>query len=115
PAEVTNKTVDGDVVTLTVSSKGYAVLQSEEDETEPNILEVKIDTVKKEIVSVAYVTFSDTPNIGDKTKDEVFLSQFEGLSITDATIEVDVVTGATYTSVSVARGVRAAIEAVTAE
>lgn len=115
PAEVTNKTVDGDVVTLTVSSKGYAVLHSEEDETEPNVLEVKIDTVKKEIVSVAYVTFSDSTNIGDKTKDEVFLSQFEGLSITDATIEVDVVTGATYTSVSVARGVRAAIEAVTAE
>jgi len=116
PATVTDKVTEGDVVTLTVSSKGYAMLQDDHSEDpQPNVLIVKIDTVKQEIVSVAYATFSDTTNIGDKTKDKKFLDQFAGLSIVDEAAEVDVVSGATYTSVSVARAVRAAIEAVLAQ
>ncbi|MHC1734244.1 MAG: RnfABCDGE type electron transport complex subunit D [Erysipelotrichaceae bacterium] len=116
PATVTDKVTEGDIVTLTVSSKGYAMLQDDHSEDpQPNVLIVKIDTVKQEIVSVAYATFSDTTNIGDKTKEKKFLDQFAGLSIVDQAAEVDVVSGATYTSVSVARAVRAAIEAVLAQ
>lgn len=113
PAEVTSSVAAGDVVTITVSSKGYAVLESEYDENpKPNILIVKIDTVKKTIVSVAFSEFHDTKNIGDKTNSTTYLDQFTGLSITDPTASVDTVTGATFSSVSVARAVRAAIDSV---
>jgi electron transport complex protein RnfD len=109
-ATVDNKVVEGDVTTVTVSSPGYAI---KEGEGSPNVLTIKIDTVKKQVVSVAVATFSDTPKIGDQVENKTFLDQFAGLSTVDPAVEVDVVSGATHTSVSVARGVRAAIEAVT--
>lgn len=109
--EVTNKVVEGDMTTYTVSSKGYAVLESEHDSNpKPNIIIVKIDTVKKQIVSVTFGEFHDTKNIGDKANSETFLKQYVGLSTTDAAVSVDTVSGATFTSVSVNRAVRAAIE-----
>ncbi len=112
PAVVDSKVAAGDFTTFTVLSAGYAV---KEGEGGPNIFTIQIDTVKKQVVSVAFATFSDTKGIGDKANNETFLKQFAGLSIVDAAAKVDVVSGATYTSVSTARGVRAAITAVAAK
>ncbi|TFG83889.1 MAG: FMN-binding protein [Erysipelotrichales bacterium] len=111
PGVVDSKVVEGNVTTLTVSSAGYAV---KDGEGGPNIFTIKIDTATKQIVSVAFATFSDTKGIGDKANSDTFLMQFAGLSTVDPAAEVDVASGATVSSVSAARGVRAAIEAVAA-
>ncbi|PKM87589.1 MAG: NADH:ubiquinone oxidoreductase subunit RnfD [Firmicutes bacterium HGW-Firmicutes-10] len=108
--ELTNTVTDGNVVTYTVSSKGYAVLEGGYEGAKPNVFEVKIDTAENKIVSVKYITFSDTKGIGDKVDSDTFLDQFKGLSIDDESISVDSVSGATITSVSAARAVRFAIE-----
>jgi len=111
PAEILEKTTDGNITTYRVSAKGYAMLEDDHSEDpKPNVYVIKIDDTANTVVSVAYETFSDTKNIGDKTDSETFLKQFEGLSLSDATASVDVVTGATYTSISAARALRAVVE-----
>ncbi|NLA78776.1 MAG: FMN-binding protein [Erysipelothrix sp.] len=108
-AEILEEATDGDVTTYLVASRGYAVLEAGYPDAQPNIFEVKIDHVTNKIVSVVMVESHDTPGIGDKVEDEQFLEQFVDLDITDTSIEVDAVAGATITSVSAARAVRAAI------
>ena len=94
-----------------VNINGYAFQSDHDDNPQPNTLEVKVNTATQTIESVAYVTFSDSKNIGDKTNSDVFLSQFVGVSIVDETASVDVVSGATITSQSVVKAVNAAIAA----
>lgn len=107
--EIVEENTEGDETTYLVSSKGYAVLEGGYDDAKPNIFEVVINTASNTIVSVSLVEMNDTQGIGDKIDAEEFFEQFVGLDITDNTIEVDAVSGATVTSVSVARAVRAAI------
>jgi electron transport complex protein RnfG len=107
-AKVLDKAVAGNITTYRVTSPGYAIVKSE-DAAVDNIFVIKIDDTAKTVVSVAYETFSDTTGIGDKTKAKKFLDQFIGLALSDANASVDVVTGATYTSVSAARALRAVI------
>jgi Na+-translocating ferredoxin:NAD+ oxidoreductase subunit D len=109
--ELQSSSAEGDVLTLVISAKGYALLFSDyEEDPQPNVFEIKINTANQTIVSVAYVSFADTKNIGDKTDTATFLEQFEGLSLVDDEAGVDVVTSATVTSISVIRAVRYAIE-----
>ncbi len=108
--EVIETTTDGDETTYLVSSRGYAVLEGGYDDAQPNIFEVVINTATNTIVSVSFVDHQDTPGIGDKIDAEEFWNQFIDLDITDTDIEIDVVSGATVTSVSAARAVRAAIK-----
>lgn len=110
-AVVVSEVAEGDVTTFVVNINGYAYTSDHDDNPQPNTLEVKINTATQTIESVAYVTFSDSKGIGDKTNSDVFLSQFTGLSIVDETTSADVVSGATVTSVSVIRAVNAAIVA----
>jgi len=110
-AEILEKTTDANITTYKVSSKGYAILDSDDSNgAVPNILIIKVDDTTNKVVNVEYDTFSDSKNIGDKTDSETFLKQFEGLSLSDATASVDTVTGATKTSRSVVRALRAVIE-----
>ena len=110
-AVIVSETADGDVTTFVVNINGYAFQSDHDDNPQPNTLEVKVNTATQTIESVAYVTFSDSKNIGDKTNSDVFLSQFIGVSIVDETASVDVVSGATITSQSVVKAVNAAIAA----
>lgn len=110
-AVVVSEVSDGDVTTFVVSVNGYAFQSDHSDDPQPNTFEIKINTSTQVIESVAYVTFSDSKNIGDKTDSDVFLSQFVGVSIVDETASVDVVSGATITSQSVVKAVNAAIAA----
>ena len=110
-AVIVSEVADGDVTTFVVNINGYAFQSDHSDDPKPNTLEVKINTATQVIESVAYVTFSDSKNIGDKTNSDVFLSQFVGVSIVDETASVDVVSGATITSQSVVKAVNAAIAA----
>lgn len=110
-AVIVSEAAEGDVTTFVVNINGYAFQSDHSDDPQPNTLEVKVNTATQTVESVSYVTFSDSANIGDKTDSDVFLSQFVGLSIVDETASVDVVSGATITSQSVVRAVRAAIAA----
>ena len=109
PATILDKATASNITTYRISSKGYAALKGEEEGTDPNIFVIKVDDTTKKVVSVTFEKFSDTKGIGDKANSKTFLSQFEGLSLSDANASVDVVTGATYTSVSAARALRAVI------
>jgi len=111
-AVVVSEVAEGDITTLVVNINGYAFTSDHDDDPQPNTIEVKVNTATQTIVSVAYVTFSDSKGIGDKTDSEVFLSQFAGLSIVDNTTTADVVSGATVTSEAIIRAVNAAIVAV---
>lgn len=107
-AEVISKTDEGTVSTFVVNSKGYALLESDHaEDPQPNTYEIKVDTSTQTVVSVAYVSFSDTTGIGDKTNSAVFLDQFIGLSLVDPSSSVDVVTGATFTSDSAISALKA--------
>lgn len=111
-AVVVSEVAEGDVTTFVVNINGYAFSSEDEEDPKPNTMEVKVNTTTQTLVSVAYVTFSDSKGIGDKTNSEVFLSQFVGLSILDNTTTADVVSGATVTSTAVIKAVNAAIVAV---
>lgn len=112
PAEIISSSVDGDVTIYLVETKGYAILEGGYEEAKANVLEVAVNKAENKIVYVKVTELNDTAGIGDKVEDEIFLDQFEGLALDSDDIGVDVVTSATVTSVSVARGVRAVIEAV---
>jgi len=108
---VVSSSVEGDVTTYLVSVDGYAVLEDEEStDTLPNELEIKINTASSTIVSVAFIKFSDSAIFEYKTNHKDFLNQFAGLSIS-VDNSVDVSVGATYTTKSVIRAVKAAITA----
>lgn len=110
-AVIVSEVAEGDVTIFVVNINGYAFESDHSDDPQPNTLEIKVNTATQVIESVAYVTFSDSKGIGDKTNSDVFLSQFVGISIVDEAASVDVVTGATVTSKSVIKAVNAAIAA----
>jgi len=111
-ATVGEPSVNAGLTTFRVVSDGYGMIESDHDPKEPNVIDVVINTETRTIESVSFFEFKDTKGIGDKANDPIFLSQFAGLSIDDATISVDTVTGATFSSESVARAVNAAILAL---
>ncbi len=106
---VIEKTVDGDVTTYIASGRGYRIIEGYEGAKE-NIFEIKINTATNKVVSVKFVEMNDTKGIGDKIDAKEFWDQFVDLDITDQNIEVDAVSGATYTSQSAVRALRAAID-----
>jgi len=109
PAEITDKQTDGDLVTYTVSSKGYAVLEAGYPDALPNIFEIVINQTTQMVVSIKLIEMNDTKGIGDKIDHEDFWIQFVDLDVTDEDIAIDVVSGSTVTAVSAARALRAAI------
>jgi Na+-translocating ferredoxin:NAD+ oxidoreductase RnfG subunit len=106
---VVSKTVDGDVTTFIASGNGYRVVEGYEG-AKANVFEIKINTATKKVVSVKFVEMNDTKGIGDKIDAEEFWAQFIGLDITNQDSSIDTVSGATYTSQSVVKALRAAIE-----
>lgn len=76
-------------VTYEVESKGFAG---------NNVFEITVDTTEHTIVSVVSKVYSDTPgpDYGEKVITEENLASYEGLVISEA--NVDVVSGATFTS-----------------
>ena len=109
-AVIDSVTPNGDgTTTYNVSAWGYG--KDHYDAPEKNVFAIVVDDSKK-VVSVSYVKFADTEYVGDKTKNDKFLSQFVGMDLSDATSSVDAVTGATYTSISVMAAVAAVAKAL---
>ncbi len=110
--DVVEVTEDGDLITYIVDAKGYAVLEGGYDNAQPNQFEVVLNKAETTIVSVKALAINDTPGISDPAQSDTFLNQYEGLSFADEDASVDVASGATVTSISVNRAVRAAIDAL---
>ena len=106
--EIISSEVNGDETTYLVSMPGYGVLYSTDDyyTYTNNEFSIVVNTIEKKLVSVAYVTFGDTPKIGDKTNDEEYLKTFIDIDLTDTQQDVDLVSGATYSSMSVVAAIR---------
>jgi Na+-translocating ferredoxin:NAD+ oxidoreductase subunit D len=106
---ILSSTVASDVTTYLVEVDGFSVLEAEwETDPKPNVVEVKINTTSLTIVSVAFATFADSSQYEYKTNHPDFLNQFAGLSLViDNSVDVSI--GATYTTDSVIRAVKAVI------
>jgi len=100
--------VNGDETTYLVSMPGYGELYATDDyyTYTNNEFSIVVNTLNHKLVSVAYVTFGDTPKIGDKTNDEEYLNNFVDIDLLDIQQDVDLVSGATYSSMSVVAAVR---------
>ena len=86
-----------------VSAAGFS------GEASPNAFDVVLDDETQTVVSVTFTTFNDTPGIGDQCNTPEFLDQFAGLGY-DQIDDVEVISGATFTSNSVIDAVKQAIE-----
>lgn len=91
----TGAVVSGDV--YEVKSQGFAGEN-----------EFKITVSDGKIAAVEVVAVNDTPGIGTMIEDEAFLKQFVGLSSSD--FEVDVVSGATFSSESAINAVKSVLD-----
>ncbi len=103
PAE---STVSGNLYTVIVRADGYGKKFHSEL---PNKFTIVIDKAAATIQSVEVTVFNDTEGVGDKIEQPTFLNQFKGLSISDASITAETVTGATVSSRSAIAAVKAAI------
>jgi uncharacterized protein with FMN-binding domain len=89
------------------TAKGFGLLSDDAPEGESaNEAEITIQDGK--VVSVTVTKFGDTEGVGDKATTDEVLAAYEGA---DLDSEVDLTTGATYTSKSIAAMVQAALQA----
>jgi len=102
-----------DLNVFSCSAKGYGLIDTanpgEKDDYSNNEVVIIIRPSDKVVVSVELVNFGDTVGIGDKATTEEYLKSFYGVT---KDMEVDVVTGATWTSESVISMVQAALAAM---
>ena len=77
-------------------------------EYEMNQAMVVVDKATGKVTSVSMITFGDTAGVGDMATSDGALAQFEGKGLDD---EVNFVTGATFTTRSVASMAQAALKA----
>ncbi|MCR5449697.1 MAG: FMN-binding protein [Solobacterium sp.] len=99
--EVSN---DGTTAVYSVKAGGFSFLNEKGNKNEAEItLDVPSGTVK----SVKVTKFSDTPGIGDNATSDSALKAYEGLKAGDS---VDGVSGATFTSKSIAAMVKSALD-----
>lgn len=100
--DATTPNEDG-TTTYTVTAEGYAAkegpnLPNYNHPFEPNVFEIVIEADGKTIKSVTPTVVKDTEYIGDKIKNQKYLSQFVGkdISTLNEVEKNDVVSGATY-------------------
>ena len=69
-------------------------------------------TADKTVIGVKIVSMSETPGLGTRIDDEVYLSQYAGMSSSLSSSDVDVISGATKSSKAVLNGVIDALSAL---
>lgn len=104
--EVLEQTEEGSVVTFVLSAPGFHAMEG----GAANKVEVKINKDTNTVESVVVLAANDTPELGDRITSESFLEQFKGISFDDKEASVDAISGATVSSISVAKAVRIAFE-----
>ena len=103
-AEIIDEVDNGDgSVTYTVAADGYAAMSG----GARNEYLVSVNTADQSIKSISCKTFSDTPHLGDAAITDEFFAQFVGVKAEK--IDIDIVSGATFTSKSAVRAVLTAL------
>lgn len=103
-SEVSN---DGTTAVYDCSAKGFGLLNGMDGYSE-NEVTVTINLADNTVESIELVNFGDTPGVGDQATTDDALAAYVGVS---SASEVDTVSGATFTSTSVASMVQAALDA----
>lgn len=102
-----------DLNVFSCSAKGYGLIDTanpgEKDDYSNNEVVIIIRPSDKVVVSVELVNFGDTVGIGDKATTDEYFDKYYGVT---KDVEVDIVSGATWTSKSVASMVQAALAAM---
>jgi Na+-translocating ferredoxin:NAD+ oxidoreductase RnfG subunit len=102
-----------DLNVFSCSAKGYGLIDSanpgEKDDYSNNEVVIIIRPSDKVLVSIELVNFGDTVGIGDKATTDEYFDKYYGVT---KDVEVDIVSGATWTSKSVASMVQAALAAM---
>lgn len=104
-AECTEESNDGSTAVYACSAKGYGLINNVEGEGK-NKVTVTVDLGTNTVKSVELKRFGDTEGVGSTATTDSALAAYEGKSISD---DVDLTTGATYTSDSIASMVQAAL------
>ncbi|MBR2762412.1 MAG: RnfABCDGE type electron transport complex subunit D [Solobacterium sp.] len=103
---------EGDVIRYACSAKGFGLVTNAEGTYSKNEAMVVVDKSTGKVTSVNIINFGDTAGIGDMATGEKALAQFEGKGVDD---EVNLVTGATFTTRSIASMVQTALKAAAME
>ncbi len=90
-------------VVLLIDSKGFGGVIK---------ILVGVDANTKKISGVKILEHSETPGLGDKITEPLFLAQFKGRSITIKEEQIDGITGATISSKAVIDGIRESVEKI---
>jgi len=106
--EVTEVSNDGKTAVYSCSADGFGIQNNMGADYSRNEATITVDTSKGSVVSVVLDHFGDTAGIGDTATSDEALAAYTGLTLNDT---VDTVSGATFTSGSVASMVQAALEA----
>ncbi len=106
--EILSSVDEGNLKVVTVSTPGYAALTDGKN----NVIEVKINKDTKTVESVSVKEANDTPQLGTRIEEETFLAKFKGISAEDENASIDALSGATISTVSVAKAVGTALQEV---
>jgi electron transport complex protein RnfD len=99
---------ENDTVRYACQAKGFGLVTNADGEYEMNEAMVVVDKSTGKIKSISMINFGDTAGVGDMATSDEALAQFEGKGLED---EVNLVTGATFTTRSVASMAQAALNA----
>jgi len=103
--------IDGEennTVRYACEAKGFGLVTNADGDYEMNQAMVVVDKAAGKIKSISMINFGDTAGVGDMATSDEALAQFEGKGLED---EVNLVTGATFTTRSVASMAQAALNA----
>ena len=103
---------EGDTIRYSCQAKGFGLVTNADGDYSMNEAMVVVDKAAGKARSVSIISFGDTAGVGDAATSEEALAQFEGVGLDD---EVNLVTGATFTTRSVASMVQAALKAAEEE
>lgn len=99
---------ENNTVRYACEAKGFGLVTNADGDYEMNQAMVVVDKATGKVTSVSMITFGDTAGVGDMATSDEALAQFEGKGLED---EVNLVTGATFTTRSVASMAQAALKA----
>ena len=111
-AECTLDGEEGNTVRYACQAKGFGLVTNAEGNYSMNEAMVVVDKSTGKVTSVNMINFGDTAGVGDKATSEEALKQFEGKGLDD---DVNLVSGATFTTRSVAAMVQKALKTAETE
>jgi uncharacterized protein with FMN-binding domain len=103
---------EGGTFRYACTAKGFGLVTNAEGTYSNNEAMITVDGSTGKVVSISIIHFGDTAGVGDKAVSEEALKQFEGKTIND---EVNLVSGASFTTRSIASMVQAALKEAAAE